>query len=248
MSPHLSGAELGSQIVLQVREFVARSLGTFGERLTQLSARLEALEQREPLAGQAGKDGRDGVDGKDGKDGIDGKDAEPVHPDTIRALVLEAVQQAVAQLPPAQAGRDAAAIEPLHAIDEARSYPRGTYAEHRGGLIRAVRTTDPVTAGLEAAGWAVCMNGVAEESEALLEDGRTLKRVSVYTNGQRFERSFKLQMMLDRGVWRQGMYEAGDVVSYGGSSWIAQRDTEGKPEQSPDWRLAVKRGRDGKDK
>jgi hypothetical protein len=52
---------------------------------------------------------------------------------------------------------------------------------------------------------------------------------------------------LDRGVWRPELiYVKGDGVSFGGSFFIAQRDDPGKPEVGDGWRLAVKRGRDGK--
>jgi hypothetical protein len=40
---------------------------------------------------------------------------------------------------------------------------------------------------------------------------------------------------------------AGDSVSHGGSSFIAQVNTSAKPGKSDDWRLAVKRGNDGRD-
>ena len=41
------------------------------------------------------------------------------------------------------------------------------------------------------------------------------------------------------------MYERGDAVTYGGSLWIAQRDTNEYPRgEDSGWRLAVKRGRD----
>jgi hypothetical protein len=50
-----------------------------------------------------------------------------------------------------------------------------------------------------------------------------------------------------RGVWRDGAHKAGDTVTYGGSFWIALRDTKERPENGDDWRLAVKKGRDGKD-
>jgi integrin beta 3 len=55
-------------------------------------------------------------------------------------------------------------------------------------------------------------------------------------------------MMIYREVWREGEYERGDVVTWGGSIFIAQRKPTGKP-GDPDsgWRLAVKHGRDGKD-
>jgi len=52
----------------------------------------------------------------------------------------------------------------------------------------------------------------------------------------------------DQGVWTEGKeYLPGDGVTWGGSFWIAQEDTSAKPEAGRSWRLAVKRGRDGKD-
>lgn len=54
-------------------------------------------------------------------------------------------------------------------------------------------------------------------------------------------------VVLDRGVYKAGQeYAKGDAVTWGGSLWIAQKETSAKPEGG-DWRLAVKRGRDGKD-
>lgn len=39
-------------------------------------------------------------------------------------------------------------------------------------------------------------------------------------------------------------YDAGDVVTHGGSAWYCGRSTTGAPGASPDWQLMVKRGRD----
>ncbi len=50
-----------------------------------------------------------------------------------------------------------------------------------------------------------------------------------------------------KGVWKAEAYKRGSAVTWGGSLWIARRDTEAKPEANDDWQLAVKRGRDGKD-
>jgi hypothetical protein len=51
----------------------------------------------------------------------------------------------------------------------------------------------------------------------------------------------------DCGVWKEGEYRAGDGVTWDGSFWIAQRNTTTKPNRpDSDWRLAVKRGRDGR--
>jgi hypothetical protein len=70
----------------------------------------------------------------------------------------------------------------------------------------------------------------------------------VFTKGKRVERKeIVLPIPVDRGVWREGeTYQRGDAVTWGGNLSIAQRDTTAKPEASDDWRLAVRKGRDGK--
>lgn len=58
----------------------------------------------------------------------------------------------------------------------------------------------------------------------------------------------KTAIVLDAGVWKEGAsYAAGDGVTLGGSFFIAQTATTAKPGKSDDWRLAVKRGSDGRD-
>lgn len=53
---------------------------------------------------------------------------------------------------------------------------------------------------------------------------------------------------LDKGVWRQGKYEKSDTVTHGGRTYIADVETEEKPDiTAKDWRLMANRGRDGKD-
>jgi integrin beta 3 len=78
------------------------------------------------------------------------------------------------------------------------------------------------------------------------ERGFTLR----FVQGDRTkEFAFEVPVVLDRGVWKEGAaYAKGDAVTWAGSLWIAQKDTDSKPEGGDGWRLAVKRGRDGKDK
>jgi len=57
----------------------------------------------------------------------------------------------------------------------------------------------------------------------------------------------KTAVVLDAGIWKEGAYGVGDGVTSGGSFWIAQTETTAKPGKSDDWRLAVKRGTDGRD-
>ncbi len=88
-----------------------------------------------------------------------------------------------------------------------------------------------------------------EDFDATLgADGRTLTlRFSRGEVAKEF--AFRLAIPIDCGVYREdASYAKGDGVTFGGSWFIAQKDAPvGKPGDSDDWRLSVKRGRDGKD-
>ena len=86
-----------------------------------------------------------------------------------------------------------------------------------------------------------------EDLELAPEDGGRRITYRFSANGRQVERTIKTATVIDRGVWKPGQYEAGDAVTTKGSWWVATRDTDGRP-GDPDsgWRLAVKRGRDGK--
>lgn len=74
--------------------------------------------------------------------------------------------------------------------------------------------------------------------------GRTL----IFCIGGRKIREVKTALVLDAGIWKEGaVYSEGDGVTQGGSFWIAQTTTSVKPGTSEEWRLAVKRGNDGRD-
>lgn len=68
------------------------------------------------------------------------------------------------------------------------------------------------------------------------KDGTPVEGDPVIVAGIRYE-----------GVWREGeSYKANRAVTFGGSVFISTKDTASKPETDDSWRLAVKRGRDGK--
>jgi hypothetical protein len=95
------------------------------------------------------------------------------------------------------------------------------------------------------------------EDRVVEQVGRALKTATFTTpDGGRTLRwavgeavhEIKTAIVLDAGVWREGKdYAVGDGVTLGGSFFIAQTDTTAKPGASDDWRLAVKRGSDGRD-
>jgi hypothetical protein len=80
------------------------------------------------------------------------------------------------------------------------------------------------------------------------EDGRTLV-LSFEHGDRRVEKRLTLPILIDRGVYLpEKEYQRHDGVTYNGGWWTAQKDNpQGKPGTSADWRLTVKKGRDGAD-
>lgn len=88
-----------------------------------------------------------------------------------------------------------------------------------------------------------------EDFEISLDNDMRTVKMSLKRGDHIIERSLKIPSIIDRGVFKHGHeYEKGDGVTYSGSFWIAQKDApEGAPLSGDQWRLAVKRGRDGKE-
>lgn len=220
------------------------------------------------------KDGRDGVDGLNGKDatvdedaivsrvvaqiptpkdGVNGKDGESIHPDTVSLMVRDAVEAEVKKLPvpkdgkDGEAGRDALEFKPLPSIDESKSYPAGTWASYCGGLIRAERKTDPIKESLTDAGWSVVIEGVSAIVVTQAENLRSFTVGAMLTSGTKAVSEFSMPVMIDRGVYKSGKYDKGDVVTFGGSGWVSLEDGNTTKPPSDKWRLCVSRGKDGKD-
>lgn len=89
--------------------------------------------------------------------------------------------------------------------------------------------------------------GFDDMDACVLDDDRTIE-LSFRRGDEEKCFTFKWPTPIDRGVYKAGgHYEAGDAVTWGGSLWIAQRATDAKPDTPESgWRLAVKKGRDGK--
>jgi len=169
-------------------------------------------------------------------------------PPDVGALVASAVTDAVAALPSVPApengvdGKDALQLEIQPAIDETKSYPRGTYATHSGGLWRAYQKTT----GMK--GWECVVDGMSA-ADIKQTEARTFEVSISMASGTVVNKSFCLPVMIYRGVFKNGEgYLPGDTVTWGGSLWHCDDVTTDKPGEngSKGWTLAAKRGRDGK--
>lgn len=91
-------------------------------------------------------------------------------------------------------------------------------------------------------------DGMGFDDMSVEHDGDGNVRL-IFTKGDRSkEFPIRIPRQKDAGVWREGEYREGDGVTWGGSYFFAQKDSPvGKPGESPDWRMSVKRGRDGRD-
>jgi len=218
------------------------------------------LNGKDGADGKDGKDGKDGVDGKDGKDGINGEDGEDGK-DGIDGAEGAQGEKGIDGLDGKEGlqgekgldgkngedGKDALQIEILDVIDETKSYPRNTYAHHKGGLIRSYRATDPIYEEIEKSGWHVIVNGIDSIEIVSLDDN--MFELSIKTTKKTINKSVEIPVMVYKGVWKEGTYTKNETTTYAGSLWVCTvKETQTKPSESEsDWKLAVKKGRDGRD-
>ncbi|CAI2496942.1 Carbohydrate binding domain [Serratia ficaria] len=166
----------------------------------------------------------------------------PVAPELpdIKSMVDEAVTAAMP--PPArdgEDGRDALQIEIMPDIDAEKSYPRGTYATHNGGLWRSFEKT----AGMR--GWECLVDGITTV-DIEQDEHRHFTVIVERSSGASTSKSFDVPVMIYRGVFKSGAdYRPGDTVTWGGSLWHCDEATSDKPGEtgSKGWTLSVKRGR-----
>jgi hypothetical protein len=171
---------------------------------------------------------------------VDGKDADMQE---MAKLVDAAVTKAVAALPAPKDGKDGIGLA-------------GGMIARDGNLVLTL--SDGTTRDL---GIVVGRNGEPGKDGNPGRDGTdglgfddlefTVSDDGAFLTFVRGEakKTFRLPIVIDRGVWRErGAFRAGDAVTWAGNYYIAQRDTTSRPDgPNSDWRLAVKKGRDGKD-
>jgi hypothetical protein len=178
--------------------------------------------------------------------------------EAVATIVTEQVKAEVAKLPAPKDGESVTIdqVQPLLAglVDAAvKALPApkdgvglaGATIDRNGALIVTLSNGEPVDLGPI----------VGKDGETFTLDDFDIEQIDERTFKFKFTRGdachsfeFAFPIVLDRGVWvDEKLYERGDAVSWAGSLWIAQRDAPGKPDTADGgWRLAVKRGRDGK--
>src|SRR5690625_31269 len=172
-------------------------------------------------------------DGKDGKDGTDGKDADMAE---LKLHLAELVKHV--NLPTSPSVDEVAAVFERRFSDLTLSWER----QARDTFERAVDRMPVPKDGRDAL-------TLETFDLTLSEYGRTLTVKMQAADGV-VEKSIRVASIIDRGIYKAACdYEKGDAVTHGGSLWIAQQDApEGAPGMGgKGWRLAVKKGRDGKD-
>jgi hypothetical protein len=166
---------------------------------------------------------RDGVDGAHGKDGAPGKDGANITESLIDrdgCLVLTLSNGST---------RNVGRVVGRDGTDVDMAVVKSLLSDMVAAIPRPIDGKDGV--GFEDMGFEV------------REDG-------AYLTFQRGDetKEFRIPTVIDRGVWREGKtYLPGDGVTWAGSFWICQEETSEKPDGGKGWRLAVKKGRDGKD-
>jgi hypothetical protein len=236
---------VADDIIASVKEYIERALSPLDNRLKQLEARPAPEKGEKGDAGLNGKDGtngvsvnlddvlplvdkfladiripKDGLDGTHGKDGKDGLDGQSVTVDQVREMFMDMYQ--------------------IHQAQWALDFERRAQDILQRSIDRIEKPRDGKD-GKDG------RDGLGVEDFDATIDGRTVT-LRITRGDFVKERTLRIPALLDRGVFKEASaYEQGDGVTWGGSFWIAQKDApEGKPGSGPDWRLAVKAGRDAR--
>ena len=208
--------------------------------------------------GEKGDKGDPGEPGKDGEDGRDGADGKSLSIDDIRECLADLVRKAFADVP-----------IPHNCVGghiDRRGHLYLRFSDGSDSDLGEVVGRDGKDCDIELVKSQVAAFLATIETPKDGKDGRDgvdgvgFDDLEFDFDGERtatmkFVKGEVAKVLnmhfftpLDRGIWKPGEYERADMVQRDGSTWIAERDTNGQP-GLPDsgWRLCTKRGRDGKD-
>ena len=221
------------------------------EATAPLLKRIEELELRQPEKGEKGDRGDAG------------KDADPVDTkvvvrdllasDDLLSLVELRVKEAVAEIPAPKDGEKGEKGERGERGEKGEDGKDGAgvqdlLIDRDGNLVATM--TDGRTKSL---GVVIGKDGVPGRDG---KDGADFTDIEIDYDGERTltirgkggEIKKRLPIPIDRGYWKKGAFEQADIVTEGGTAYIALKDTSEKPSPSSlDWRILARKGRDGTD-
>jgi hypothetical protein len=214
------------------------------DRVTQLEKALSDLAAKDVALGESRRaENQPVVD--HGHNGIDGKG---LCLDDIRVHLADLVREAVGVLP-----------VPVHPVSWLIDRAGHLHVTHSDGTVHDVGQVvgrDGKDCDMEVVRQKIVELFATIEKP---QDGRDgidgLGIEQIEYDGERtfrlanakVDRSFTIPFPLYQGIWKQGAYLRGDQVTSDNQQWIAMRDTDKEPGTiDSGWRLACKRGRDGK--
>lgn len=242
------GKAFGEEMVDIVRGFVERATEPLVSRIGELETQLAAVQSLDHGAAiksavaeaisalPSPKDGKDGLNGADGKDGAPGEKGDAGEPGRDGADGKDGA--------PGADGKGGAGL--ADAVIDREGALVLTMTDGRTKSLGLVVGKDGRD-GADGAAGRDGADGIGFDDLDVIEteDGVSLR----FVRGE-VVKEFPLPVIIDRGVFKEGGdYRKGNGVTWGGSFWIAQKDKpEGKPDAADSgWRLAVKRGQNGKD-
>jgi hypothetical protein len=199
-----------------------------------------------------GKDGKDGVSvkGDPGRDGVDGKDGISIKGDPGRDGVDGAPGERGLPGERGEKGMDGrdgtsvtlADVTPL--VETAVT--KAVLDLERRGMDAINRAIDKLPVPKDGKDGVNGRDGVSLDAfDVSLDDDDQTLVFTLATPECEMVRKVRTPLNVYRGVYTAGHHTKGSSVTYGGSQWIARRDTDNAPPHD-DWTLAVKRGRDAK--
>jgi hypothetical protein len=184
------------------------------------------------------------------------EDGKSVTLDEVKPLIDDAVSKAVAALPPARDGKDGADV--MDAVIDRLGHLILTFSNGKTKDVGQVVGDDGVDCDFDGVwklinakldSWPKPKDGIGFDDLSVEYDGERTFKFVMSRGDQRKEYAFDVPVLIYRDLYSDAKtYVRGDSVTWDGSIWHAQVDgAKEKPGTGKEWRLAVKKGKPGKD-
>lgn len=229
---------LGAGLADLIRGEVAKATAPLQTQIGELQAQLAETAKQAGPPGEPGRPGEKGDPGEPGSPGEPGQKGDPGEPGSPGEPGQKG--EAGEPGPPGLPGEKGDPGSPGPVV-------AGAVKDHTGELVLTLTDGTILRTGIFDG--APGRDGVSfTDLAAEVRDGGRVLVLRAGGGEAATSWEFPLDVVLDRGVFRQGeTYRKGDGATWGGCWWIAQRETSAKPgDDNDDWRLAVTKGRDGR--